>query len=207
MSIDIATENGKIEIRLPTPSSYIYQFLAPNGKKYIGQTKDIPRRISQHITGTGSTLLLKDLVLYGVGEFVISILEILYDSNQAHVDEREDHFIKTLDTLAPIGYNQRYNKSTVDEVPVDLNNIQITAKYTFRNNGFDYFSIPRFTQCRAYQILTNLGKKKNLTHKTHAGYDYYELKTIADSNLVQHKVYKLSLAYKNGFRLIECDGS
>ena len=204
--IEISTDNGPIKIQLPTPTAYIYQFRSPTGKLYIGQTKDISRRIEQHITGNGSKLLLKDLVLYGVSEFKIDIIEVLY-TNQAHIDEREDYHIRTLDTLAPLGYNQKYNADIIpEEVPVDLNNIQITAKYTFKGkDGFNYFSIPRFTQCRAYQILSNLGKRKNLTQKKLGGFDYYELKTSANAQLIPQKIYKLSLAYKHGFRIIECD--
>jgi hypothetical protein len=212
--MEILTENGNIKIQLPTPTAYIYRFLSPSGKAYIGQTKDVPHRIIQHINGNGSKLMIPDLVLYGVGAFVISILEILYDGTQENANQREDHYIRTLDTLAPLGYNQRYNSDAVDLVPVDLNNIKITAKFTFKGkDGFNYFSIPRFTQCRAYQILSNLGKKKNLTQKKLGGFDYYELKThilpqnFAEGNaeLVPQKIYKLSLAYKHGFRLIECD--
>jgi group I intron endonuclease len=204
--IEIPRENGDIKIQLPTPTAYIYRFSSPSGKAYIGQTKDVPHRINQHLSGEGSKLLIPDLIEFGRKAFKIDIIEVLY-TDQAHIDEREDYHIRTLDTLAPLGYNQRYNANIIpEEIPIDLNNIQITAKYTFKGkDGFNYFSIPRFTQCRAYQILANLGKKKNLTQKKLGGFDYYELKTPANAQLIPQKIYKLSLAYKHGFRIVECE--
>ena len=207
MSIIIPRENGNIEIQLPTPSTYIYKFLSPSGKAYIGQTSDLPTRIEQHLSGEGSKLLIPELIEYGRKAFKIDILEILYDSSKSLADGREDYYIETLDTLSPKGFNQRLNRDIVPECKIqDLNNIKITAKYTFTGkDGFNYFSIPRFTQCRAYQILANLGKRKNLTQKKLGGFDYYELKTHANATLLEGKVYNLSLAYKHGFRLIEIE--
>ncbi len=65
MSIIIPRLNGDLEIKLPTPNTYIYRFLSPTGKSYVGQTKDIPRRISEHLAGQGSKTLLLDLVEFG----------------------------------------------------------------------------------------------------------------------------------------------
>ena len=208
-SIKIPREDGDIEVKLPTPKTYIYRFTSPHGKSYIGQTKDVPRRLIEHLEGNGSKALLKDLVEFGRKSFTIQILEVLYDDHQTLANQREDWHIEHLDCLSPKGYNLRLNRNIVPESIIpDLNSIKITAKHTYvGKDGFTYFSIPEFTQSRSYQILMNLGKKRNLTQKKLGTFNYYELKTIADSNLVPQKIYKLSMAYKNGFRLIECDGS
>ena len=64
MSILIQRETENIELKLPE-LTYIYRFCSPTGKSYVGQTKNIPRRISQHLDGEGSKSLLRDLVEFG----------------------------------------------------------------------------------------------------------------------------------------------
>ena len=77
LSLTFPRENGDVEISLPETSIYIYRFLSPNCKSYVGQTKNLQRRITQHLNGEGSKLLLADLVNYGRKEFKIEILEVL----------------------------------------------------------------------------------------------------------------------------------
>ena len=64
MSILIQRPSQNIIFKLPE-LTYIYRFCSPTGKSYVGQTKNIPRRISQHLDGEGSKPLLRDLVEYG----------------------------------------------------------------------------------------------------------------------------------------------
>jgi predicted GIY-YIG superfamily endonuclease len=224
MSIIIPLENGNIEIQLPTPSIYIYRFLSPSGKAYIGKTADIPRRIQEHLSGKGSKLMIPELIEYGRKEFKIDILEILYDSSKSLANEREDYYIETLDTLSPKGFNQRLNREIVPEHKVlcsgnvlhsentqDLNKIKITAKYTFTGkDGFIYFSVPEFTQLRSYQILMNLGQKKGLAKKQLGNFNYFELKIsrtadlVPDCDLSQSQIYDLTLRYRKGFHIVDC---
>ena len=205
-SILIPREDGDIEVKLPTPSTYIYRFTSPHGKSYIGQTKNIPRRIVEHMEGNGSKRLLLDLVEFGRKSFTIEILEVLYDDNQTLANQREDWHIENHDCLSPKGYNLRLNRDIVpEETPIDLNNIKITAKHTYiGKDGFSYFSIPEFTQARSYQILMNLGKKRNLTKKQLGTFNYYELKTSRTADLVPQQIYHLTLCYKKrGFHILE----
>jgi len=210
--ITIPLENGTITVKLPTPTTYIYRFLSPNGKSYIGQSKDIPRRIQEHITGVGSKPLLKDLVVYGMNAFNISVLDVLYDDNQETANQREDHFIETLDCIHPAGYNLRLNRDIVpEETTINLNSIKIIAKYTFTGkDGFIYFSVPEFTQLRSYQILMNLGEKKGLAKKRLGTFNYFELKSsrtadlVPDCDLSQSQIYHLTLRYSRGFHIIDC---
>ena len=76
MSILIQRPSETIELKLPE-LTYIYRFCSPTGKSYVGQTENIPHRISQHLDGEGSKSLLRDLVEYGRKAFTIEILEVL----------------------------------------------------------------------------------------------------------------------------------
>ena len=160
----------------------------------------------EHLEGNGSKRLLLDLVEFGRKSFTIEILEVLYDCDPSLANQREDWHIENHDCLSPKGYNLRLNRDIVpEETPIDLNNIKITAKHTYiGKDGFSYFSIPEFTQARSYQILMNLGKKRNLTKKQLGTFNYYELKTERTADLVSPQIYHLTLCYKKrGFHILE----
>ena len=76
-----------------------------NGMKYIGKSKDVHRRICDHMRSNGKTSLLKDAVeKCGLGAFRWAVLEWC---GAERLDEREHYWISTLQTYEPLGYNIR----------------------------------------------------------------------------------------------------
>ena len=64
-----------------------------DGTNYIGQSKDIDKRIKQHFYHRNNPVSAIDFAikLYGVDKFVVTILE---ECTEDKLDEREDYYIK-----------------------------------------------------------------------------------------------------------------
>jgi group I intron endonuclease len=83
----------------------IYLFTAPNGRSYIGQTKNLPRRIRKHQGDGGCTIFHRAIKKYGFENFSQKIL-----LEKLSIDEAnywEEFYINELNTLSPNGYNLR----------------------------------------------------------------------------------------------------
>lgn len=83
----------------------VYCFTAPSGKCYVGQTKNLARRIKKHQRDEDCTAFFRAIKKYGFENFNQTIL-----IDNLSVDEAnywEDFYIKVLNTLAPNGYNLR----------------------------------------------------------------------------------------------------
>jgi group I intron endonuclease len=80
-----------------------------NGKKYVGQTiHSIEKRWEGHCATareakTSCMLIVRAIKKYTPDNFQISMLEEC--TSREHMDEREAHWIKELNTLDPHGYN------------------------------------------------------------------------------------------------------
>ena len=89
-----------------TENNYlVYRFTAPNGRCYIGQTKNFTRRIKKHQNDDGCTIFHRAIKKYGFENFTQEIL-----IENLSVDESnywEEFYIKELNTLSPNGYNLR----------------------------------------------------------------------------------------------------
>ena len=208
MSISIQRPSENIELKLPEPMVYIYRFCGPTGKSYVGQTKDIPRRISQHLDGDGSKLLLTDLVEYGRKAFTIEILEVLTTDDPEVIASVEDFYIEELDTIHPLGYNKRTNREpTANGEPVDLSNIEISAKYVFESGKQLCFTVGAASQHRSYQTLCNAGDLLGLSKKRNRGFDFFELRVqpsdsqaplASQYGFAPSVVYDMTLKHENG---------
>ena len=78
----------------------------PTGKQYIGQSTNIKDRISVHLSkGCNCRYLTRAIKKYERHNFVSEILELCSESI---LDDRESHWISTLDTVAPNGLNLAY---------------------------------------------------------------------------------------------------
>ena len=193
-----------ISVTLPeiiVPTGYIYKITnTANNKVYIGQTKDYMRRITQHLEGDGSKPLLYDLVMGSIKDFTFEVLEIFYQNED--LDTIEDNYIQTFNSLHPIGYNMRINKTIESNGDtIDLNSIEIQAKFCFDKNGQKVFSVGEYTSSRAYQILTNIKantETENITKKKLFKFNYLELKTTSDEGFMEGQMYDLTLKYKFG---------
>jgi len=77
-----------------------------NNKSYIGKTsKDIQSRFTEHKKNAYKKInrhLYDAMNCYGFDSFIIELIEIV-DDNIAN--DRERHWIRTLDTKSPVGYN------------------------------------------------------------------------------------------------------
>jgi len=79
------------------------------GQAYVGQTRNVLRRMQEHLSASGSLLLHDAFLDYGVKNFTFIVIhtDIAYDT--ALADLIENHFIMKEDTLHPKGYNLRLN--------------------------------------------------------------------------------------------------
>ena len=149
----------------------------------MGQTKNLQRRITQHLNGEGSKQLLADLVNYGRKEFKIEILEVLPSEDLIHSNVIEDKYIERLDCIHPLGFNLRLNRELVanGQLP-DLSHVDLTAKYVFRTKNSLCFTVGEFSQHRSYQKLLNIGDLPNLKKKRKASFNFFELKLESPTN-------------------------
>lgn len=78
-----------------------------NGKKYVGQTKDLKERIRQHRNGLNSSCraIRAAVRKHGWDSFDVEILSHPADRSEANRIERK--FIRDMGTLSPRGYNLR----------------------------------------------------------------------------------------------------
>jgi group I intron endonuclease len=75
-----------------------------NDKVYVGQSKNVLTRISQHKNLCHSVHLRNAIKKYGWDKFEVSILE--YVDNLSQLTEREQYWLNTLDACNPeVGYN------------------------------------------------------------------------------------------------------
>lgn len=75
-----------------------------HGKQYVGQTTaGVEKRWYQHLRGGGSRLLTRAFAKYGTESFEIRVVDL--GSDQVDLDRKESHWIETLGTLVPKGYN------------------------------------------------------------------------------------------------------
>ena len=76
-----------------------------NDKKYVGQTINFYHRWNQHKSKNPEQQIDKDIQKYGRENFKFEILE---KCEISRLDEKEDYWIKKLNTIIPYGYNIKY---------------------------------------------------------------------------------------------------
>jgi hypothetical protein len=82
----------------------IYKISSPSGKVYVGQTvRSFEKRIRQHKSKHSCCTYLKRAIQKYGDEMKYEIIE--EDVPQEQLDEREIHWIKELNSIAPTGYN------------------------------------------------------------------------------------------------------
>ena len=180
MSFTISRPTGNIGLSLPTATIYFYKFTCIlNGKSYIGRTKDIERRITQHLGQEGSQSLLLDLVEYGRQNFDISIIDICtIDDNDIH-NRIEDKYIHQYDSINN-GYNIRLNSPILpNNDTIDLNCIPITCKYVFDREDKLVFTCGEFTRAISYQLLTNIKQ-------------YFDESDVIPNPLIQKRMFNFN---------------
>lgn len=132
---------------------YIYIIINnDNGKKYIGQTKNIKKRINQHFNGNSRALVSKDILTIGKENFTWKVLDSDITS-QEQLDVLEKEYIAAYKTMIPNGYNlvngrmdQVYKEDIVVKTKLNRN----------KNNGRDY-AIPEKHAQYAIDIYNKTG--------------------------------------------------
>lgn len=94
--------------------NYIYCYTNQvNGKKYVGQTNNLNRRIREHKShalnpnnANYNNILHKAIRKYGYDNFSIEVLETLFNQDYQTVDQRETYWIEQMQSLiSQHGYN------------------------------------------------------------------------------------------------------
>jgi len=84
----------------------VYLLTAPSGKRYVGQTWDLPRRMNRYRCGesTAQPALHHAITKHGWENFRVVVLACGIQTQDA-LDATEDAFIIMLGTMSPGGYN------------------------------------------------------------------------------------------------------
>lgn len=129
------------------------------GKLYIGATLNLTRRITKHkhmaFTKNSMALLHQDMRKYGFFNFWFSIVE-----ECDNYLEKEKYYIKKLNTLAPIGYNETIVKKkyivTGDSKAVQVIDLE-------KNETLEFYSISEASRFIGVSVgsVTMSIKRKN----------------------------------------------
>lgn len=123
---------------------FIYRYISPNGKSYIGQTttslvKRSGKRGKQY---QGCLIFYKAILKYGFENFKVEILGE-YELNQ--LDKKEKYFIEYFNSLIPNGYNIKDGGQNISrkEKPIYAYNLDGTfyKKYFCQNDARKEFNI------------------------------------------------------------------
>ena len=98
--------------------NYIYCYTNKlNQHKYVGQTNNLQRRIREHRScafnekaSSYNDLIHKKIRQYGEDNFDIEVLEILYNSTQEEVNQREIYWIEKLESFRETGKGYNSDK-------------------------------------------------------------------------------------------------
>ncbi|RVC70411.1 hypothetical protein EN759_04135 [Mesorhizobium sp. M00.F.Ca.ET.038.03.1.1] len=84
-----------------------------SGKRYIGKSIDIERRWTAHRNAPDNRHLARALAKYGLASFSFEILEAFSEVNEAHLADREMHWIEHFNSHRRAhGYNLRRDSSS-----------------------------------------------------------------------------------------------
>ena len=96
---------------------YIYMYTSPNGKHYIGQTKQSikeRRKASKGLGYVGCPAFYHAIQKYGgLDKFQLEILE---EIDNSLLNEREEYWIKFYNSLIPNGYNIKKGGETSESI-------------------------------------------------------------------------------------------
>ena len=125
----------------------IYKLTCPNGKIYIGQTKQdkLYRRWNYGCGYAANKELAKDISTYGWNNFQHEILEVVDTKEEAYLKERE-YILQFKSNEEQYGYNKSTNYST------QVRNTEPT--YTYYHN---------ITLDKYYRTMAEAGKDINRT--------------------------------------------
>jgi len=121
-----------------------------NGMRYVGQTLNLKRRMTSHLsTSSNCRYLKRALRKHGSENFEISELERCFSREDAN--SREIYWIKTLGTLAPEGYNLKEGGESAGRPGLDAKR-RMSESARNRKRDFD-------GEWRENMRLAQLGRK------------------------------------------------
>lgn len=130
--------------------NYIYCYTNKiNGHKYVGQTNNFKRRINEHKSCaynkkaySYNDLIHKKIRQYGIDNFDIEVLEIIYNDNQSLIDEREQYWIKELNSHCRTGQGYNMTEGGQGQSGIkDYSSEEITQAKQMIKNGIEYIEI------------------------------------------------------------------
>jgi hypothetical protein len=117
------------------------------------------------------------------------------------INALEDSWILKYNSLHPLGFNLRLNAEIVpNDDFIDINNLQISAKYVFSANDKHVFTVGEFTLARDFQTLTNVIAQydsKILINKKKEGFRYIQICVSSSKDYTRDEIYELNLRYNS----------
>lgn len=131
-------------------------FCIPSGKSYVGQTiRTLAQRWASHKRAPLGGALRNAIEKYGSQSFTLSVIDTA--TNQEELDEKERHWIRTLNTLSPHGYNLEAGGDTGWSVSDESREKMRQAKLAVANT-------PEFREAASRAGQGNKGKPKSPEH-------------------------------------------
>ena len=194
-------ERKNAEISEPSETYFIYRIFGI-GKSYVGMTTNVLRRFEEHLTGKGSQLLLHDIVNLGLSSFSFEILSEIKTDDKEMVEQSEDYYITKYNSLSPMGYNLRMNRTLVVNGTTDSERFNISAKFVHGSGNNKYFSVGQFSNARSYQTLLNLPLCSSIKQKRKFKFQYIEIRIDTEQVFQMGQSYELNLKMWDGELII-----
>lgn len=197
--------NNKIFYQRPERGyGYIYRYIAPSGKSYIGQTiNTLAERAKNIISGIGykkCSLFWKAIQKYKFTSFKVEILDCVPIEK---LNELEKYYIKLFNTLAPNGYNLSTgggSGKTCEVYVYCAQNGKFLEHYNSISEASLYTGVPVTKISSIMSDKTNLHIAHNLTFSK----KYIEnFEIVKRSNYRPVYVYNSDGSYKTQFSTIE----
>ena len=185
-------ERKNVEIPEPSETWCIYRIYGI-GKSYVGMSKDPLRRFEDHLTGKGSQLLLFDIVNLGLSSYSFEILAEMKTDDKEMVEQSEDYYITKYNSLSPMGYNLRMNRTLVPNGSTNSESFNISAKFVHGSGNNKYFSVGQFSNARSYQTLLNLPLCSSIKQKRKYKFAYIEIRIDTERQFQIGQSYELNL--------------
>ncbi len=171
--------------------AYIYMYTAPNGKKYVGQTRTSleKRRKDDYGTGYIGSPCFWNAIQYfkGLSNFTCEILEEVSDDE---IDEREKYWINKENSLVPNGYN-------IDKGGQGQHNIRPVDQYNLKGEKINSFpsiqSAADANNCHISAILNVLSGRCKQAHGYYWTYKDQPLIILPDKKPHRKYVYQYDL--------------
>ena len=171
--------------------AYIYMYTAPNGKKYVGQTRTSleKRRKDDYGTGYVGSPCFWNAIQYfkGLSNFTCEILEEVSDDE---IDEREKYWINKENSLVPNGYN-------IDKGGQGQHNTKPVDQYNLKGEKINSFpsiqSAADVNNCHISAILNVLSGRCRQAHGYYWTYKDQPLIILPDKKPHRKYIYQYDL--------------